>query len=80
MLFAQDTTSLIPAELYEPSMWPVLGMGAFVIALAGLGYQLTAAWRDPSPATIGTALLVVSIPLLIAWSINRVLRRSELQS
>jgi phospholipase D1/2 len=57
----------------------VLGMGAFVIALAGLGYQLTAAWRDPSPATVATALLVVSVPLWIAWSLNRALRRSEPQ-
>ena len=27
-------------------------MGAIVIALAGFGYQLTLALRDPSPATL----------------------------
>jgi uncharacterized membrane protein YdjX (TVP38/TMEM64 family) len=58
----------------------ILGMGAFVIALAGFGYQLTAVLRDPSPATLLTALLIVGIPLLIAWSLNRALRGREAQA
>jgi uncharacterized membrane protein YdjX (TVP38/TMEM64 family) len=58
----------------------ILGMGAFVIALAGFGYQLTAVLRDPSPATLLTALVIVGIPLLIAWSLNRALRGREAQA
>ena len=34
-----------------------LGMGAFVIALAGFGSQLTAMWRHPSPAGVMRASL-----------------------
>jgi phospholipase D1/2 len=52
----------------------VLGMGAFVIALAGFGFQLTKALRDPSPATLIGAALFVSVPLTLAWLINRALR------
>ena len=55
----------------------LLGMGAFVIALAGFGYQLTQALRDPSPATWIGAALFVGVPLTLAWLINRALRRSE---
>ncbi|HYE87595.1 MAG TPA: VTT domain-containing protein [Vicinamibacterales bacterium] len=58
----------------------VLGMGAFVIALAGLGYQLTEALRNPSPETIATGVVVVGVPLLFAWWLNRMLRRSEPQT
>jgi phospholipase D1/2 len=52
----------------------VLGMGAFVIALAGFGFQLTKALRDPSPATLIGAGLFISVPLTLAWLINRALR------
>ncbi len=53
----------------------VLGMGAFVVALAGFGYQLTKALHDPSPGTwIGAALFVV-VPLTLALLINRTFRR-----
>jgi uncharacterized membrane protein YdjX (TVP38/TMEM64 family) len=52
----------------------ILGMGALVIALAGFGYQLARAFRDPSPATVATAALVVAVPLTIAWLINRAFR------
>ncbi len=51
-----------------------LGMGAFVVALAGFGYQLTKALDNPSPATVFTAVLFVGVPLSIAWAINRALR------
>jgi uncharacterized membrane protein YdjX (TVP38/TMEM64 family) len=53
----------------------ILGMGALVIALAGFGYQLIQALRDPSPATVGAAALFVGVPLTVAWFINRTLRR-----
>jgi phospholipase D1/2 len=55
----------------------VLGMGAFVIALAGFGFQLAKAWRDPSPMTWLGAALFVGVPLTLAWLINRALRRAR---
>lgn len=55
----------------------VLGMGAIVIALAGFGYQLTQALRNPSPSTALTAAVFVGVPLTLAWFINRALRRAR---
>ena len=55
----------------------VLGMGALVVALAGFGYQLTQAVLDPSPATVIGAVLIVTVPLTLAWFINRTLRRAR---
>ena len=55
----------------------LLGMGVMVIALAGFGYQLTQAWRNPSPATLGGAALFVGAPLTLAWYLNRALRRAR---
>jgi uncharacterized membrane protein YdjX (TVP38/TMEM64 family) len=55
----------------------ILGMGAFVIALAGFGYQLTKVLRSPSPATLAGAALFVAVPLTMAWLINRALRRAR---
>ena len=55
----------------------LLGMGVMVIALAGFGYQLTQALRNPSPATLGGAALFVGVPLTLAWYINRALRRAR---
>jgi uncharacterized membrane protein YdjX (TVP38/TMEM64 family) len=55
----------------------ILGMGALVVALAGFGYQLIQALRDPSPATVSAAALFVGIPLTVAWFINRTLRRAR---
>src|SRR5687767_672314 len=55
----------------------VLGMGAIVIALAGFGYQLTQALRNPSPGTALTAAVFVGVPLTLAWFINRALRRAR---
>jgi uncharacterized membrane protein YdjX (TVP38/TMEM64 family) len=55
----------------------LLGMGALVVALAGFGYQLTQALRDPSPATLGAAALFVGVPLTLAWFINRTLRQTR---
>ena len=52
----------------------VLGMAGLVIGLAGFGYQLTMVLRSPSPSTVLGAALLVSIPLTLAWLINRSLR------
>jgi phospholipase D1/2 len=53
----------------------ILGMGVFVIALAGFGYQLSRAWHDPSPATLVATAILLGIPLTLAWIINRALRQ-----
>jgi uncharacterized membrane protein YdjX (TVP38/TMEM64 family) len=55
----------------------ILGMGAFVVALAGFGYQLTKIVHNPSPATWIGAGLFVAVPLTLAWLINRALRRAR---
>ena len=55
----------------------LLGMGVLVVALAGFGYQLIQALRDPSPATLAGAALFVGVPLTLAWFINRTLRRAR---
>lgn len=53
----------------------VLGMGAFVVGLAGFGYQLTKAFDDPSPQTVIGAALFVIVPLTLALLINRAFQR-----
>lgn len=53
----------------------ILGMGAIIIMIAGFGVQLTTALRSPSPSTVFGAILLVSIPLTLAWVINRSLRQ-----
>jgi uncharacterized membrane protein YdjX (TVP38/TMEM64 family) len=55
----------------------LLGMGAVVIALAGFGYHLIQALRNPSPATLSGAALFIGAPLTLAWFINRALRRAR---
>jgi uncharacterized membrane protein YdjX (TVP38/TMEM64 family) len=55
----------------------VLGMGAFVVAVAGFGYQLPKLFDNPSPGTLAGAALFVCVPLTIAWFINRSLRRAR---
>jgi phospholipase D1/2 len=52
----------------------LLGMVGLVIGLAGFGYQLTMVLRSPSAATVAGAVLIVSIPLTLAWVLNRSLR------
>ena len=54
-----------------------LGMGALVIALAGFGYQLMQALRNPSPATLSATAVFVGLPLTLAWVINRTLRQAR---
>ena len=51
-----------------------LGMAAMVVALAGFGYQLAETWRHPSFDSAIRAILFLSIPLSLAWMINRRLR------
>jgi phospholipase D1/2 len=55
----------------------ILGMGAFVVALAGFGFQLMQALRDPSPATWLAAALFIAVPLSLALTINHILRRAR---
>lgn len=52
----------------------VLGMGAFVVALAGFGYQIRQAIRDPSPSVLLGASAFLIVPFTLAWGINRWLR------
>jgi uncharacterized membrane protein YdjX (TVP38/TMEM64 family) len=53
----------------------VLGMTAVVVALAGFGYQLTNLLQGPSPAKVLGAVVIVGIPLTLAWFVNRMLRQ-----
>ena len=57
----------------------VLGMGAFVVALAGFGYQIREVVRDPTPVAVLAAIGFLAIPFTLAWSINRILKRSTLR-
>ncbi|HEY7474788.1 MAG TPA: VTT domain-containing protein [Vicinamibacterales bacterium] len=52
----------------------VLGMGAFVVALAGFGSKALQALQRPSPGALIGAALFVALPLTAAWLINRALR------
>ena len=53
----------------------VLGMGVLVVALAGLGSQLTELLADPSPGRILVAAVLLSLPLATAFVINKRLRK-----
>ena len=53
----------------------LLGMGASVIGVAGFGYQLREALRDPAPAALAKAAMFVAIPLMLALLINHSLQR-----
>jgi len=53
----------------------VLGMGAFVIALAGFGYRLTRIIDHPSLLEVLGAVAMLAVPLTTAVLINRTLRR-----
>jgi phospholipase D1/2 len=55
----------------------VLGMGAFVIGLAGFGHQLTELLRNPSPRALAGAAMFVLVPLTIALFLNHMLRRAR---
>lgn len=52
----------------------VLGMGAFVVALAAFGYQLSQALSHPSWRSALIALVFLGIPLTLAWVINHSLK------
>ena len=53
----------------------VLGLGAFVVGVAGFGYQLRETLRNPEPRTLGTAAMFVVVPLALAVLINHALHR-----
>ncbi len=53
----------------------LLGMSAFVVGLAGFGYQLSDALRHPSPGALIGAAAFVAVPLTLAVLINRALGR-----
>jgi uncharacterized membrane protein YdjX (TVP38/TMEM64 family) len=53
----------------------VLGMAAFIVALAGFGYSLARAVQDPTPTALLGAALFVGVPLTLAWLINRWFKR-----
>ncbi len=55
----------------------ILGIAPAVVALAGFGSQLGEIFTDPSPATLARAALFVAIPLTIAVTIDRTLRRAR---
>jgi uncharacterized membrane protein YdjX (TVP38/TMEM64 family) len=55
----------------------VLGMGAFIIALAGFGYALARALQQPTPAAVAGAALFIGVPLTLAWLINRWFKRTR---
>jgi phospholipase D1/2 len=55
----------------------LLGMSAFVIALAGFGYQLTRVFGNPTPTKVIGAALFVGVPLTLAWLINRRLKQTR---
>jgi uncharacterized membrane protein YdjX (TVP38/TMEM64 family) len=52
----------------------LLGMGAFVVALAGFGSQAIRALYQPSPGALIGAAVFVGAPLTAAWLLNRALR------
>ena len=53
----------------------LLGMSAFVVGLAGFGYQITDALRDPSAGALMRAAAFVAVPLTFAVLINRAFGR-----
>ena len=53
----------------------ILGMGAFVIALAAFGYQVSQALSHPSWRSALIALVFLGIPLTLAWFINHSLKK-----
>jgi phospholipase D1/2 len=57
----------------------VLGMTAAVIALAGLGGQITEIVGDPGPRSAALLAAFIAGPLALAWFINRQLRRRSRQ-
>ena len=52
----------------------LLGMTAIIVALAGFGSQLGQLFRDPSPATLMRAALMLGVPLSLALLINHAVR------
>jgi phospholipase D1/2 len=55
-----------------------LGMIAVVVALAGFGHHFAGVLEDPSARGVASAALIVSIPLTVAWLVNRSVKKSRL--
>jgi phospholipase D1/2 len=53
----------------------LLGMGAFVLALAGFGSRLTDAIAHPTPASLLSLAALLAFPFGIAWITNHALKR-----
>jgi uncharacterized membrane protein YdjX (TVP38/TMEM64 family) len=53
----------------------ILGMGAFVVALAAFGYQVSQAISHPSWTSALVAAVFLGVPLTLAWFINHALKR-----
>jgi len=49
----------------------LLGMGAFVVAIAGSGHTVMQAIHDPSLSRWITVALMAGVPLTLAWLLNR---------
>jgi uncharacterized membrane protein YdjX (TVP38/TMEM64 family) len=73
-LFANIIVGASTVSYRDFVLGTALGMTGLVIGLAGFGYQLTMVVRDPSPSSVIAAVLIVAIPLTLAWAINRSLR------
>ena len=55
----------------------VLGMLALVVALAGFGYQISSAVRDPTWTKLAIAAACLGLPLTVAWLVNKWIQRSN---
>ena len=51
----------------------LLGMGAFVVAIAGSGHTVVQALRDPSASRWTNVALMAGVPFALAWLLNRTL-------
>jgi len=53
----------------------LLGLGAFVLALAGFGHQLMQTLEHPTPGALLALALLLAFPFAIAWFTNQALKR-----
>jgi len=73
-LLANIIIGASPVRYRDFVLGTLLGMAGVVVGLAGFGYHLTRVLRSPSPETIAAAALILTIPLTLAWLVNRTLR------
>jgi len=53
----------------------ILGLGAFVVGVAGFGYHVREVLWNPDPRTLAAAAMFLAVPLMLALLINHALRR-----